>query len=88
MIMALLILYFGIIRPFVQSITASMQQDQQRKETDRRRLADNGANDGDLDRLQLLARDFTTADKNELNNLVERFEQPSSEVIKRWIRTS
>ena len=31
MIMALLIMYFGIIRPFVQSITSSMQQDQERK---------------------------------------------------------
>lgn len=88
MIMALLIVYFGIIRPFVQSITASMQQDQERKESERKRLLDNVANDGDLDRLQLLARDFTTADKNELNNLVERFEQPSAEVIKRWIRSS
>lgn len=88
MVMALLILYFGIIRPFVQSITASMQESQVRKDVERRRLNDNIANDGDLDRLQLLARDFTTADKNELNNLVERFEQPSAEVIKRWIRTS
>jgi flagellar M-ring protein FliF len=87
MILALLIIYFGIIRPFVQSITTSIQQDQNQNNYDRRAL-DDGGSVGDLDRLQLLARDFTTADKNELNNLVERFEQPSAEVLKRWIRTS
>ena len=88
MVLALFIVFFGIIRPFVSAITTSMQSDQVRKDTEKRRLLEEGQNEGDLDRLQLLARDFTTADKNELNNLVERFEQPSAEVIKRWIRTS
>ena len=87
MIMALLIVYFGIIRPFVSSITDSMKQDRDMRDAEKRRLIDSADGVEDLDRLELLARDFTTADKNELSNLVERFEQPSAEVLRRWIRS-
>jgi len=86
-ILALLIVYFGIIRPFVLSITDSMKQDRELRDVAKRRLIESGDGTEDLDRLELLARDFTTADKNELSNLVERFEHPSAEVLRRWIRS-
>ena len=90
-VLALFIIYFGMIRPFVNSMTGAMEDERKRKQlaakSQNRRGDDDIHQFGDLDRLQLLARDFTTANKQELNNLVERLEKPSAEVLKKWIQS-
>jgi flagellar M-ring protein FliF len=91
MLLVILLVFLFIIRPIIstynQTIVKSQQPELTAEQMEALQDAD-GSNMALARRLRRMVDSFDTIDAKELNSLVEQHEQPSAEVLRRWLRAS
>jgi flagellar biosynthesis/type III secretory pathway M-ring protein FliF/YscJ len=95
MLLALLLFFFVLVRPIVSSVTTAFQGGGKRTPFDGlsdeeiTTLKSRGGEDSNAAlarRLQSAIEGFEPIDAQELNKLVQMHDQPSAEVVRRWLR--
>ena len=86
-LLVILLVFFGFIRPVTTSIVRTTELQRQLEIEALKGNGDDGDDPNSLARrLRRMVDNFETPDKKEINRLVEMNEQPSAEVIRRWLR--
>lgn len=91
MLLVISLVFFFIVRPLVNTYNLTVLKENEPDLT-REQLAAKDETDGSsiamARRLRRMVDNFETIDSQELNHLVEMHEQPTAEVLRRWLRAS
>lgn len=91
MLLVILLLYVGVIRPIMNTYTQSVlaEEEPPLSPQDLAKLQEDENSSLALARkLRKMVDNFETVNSEDLSRLVEMHEQPSAEVIRRWLRAS
>jgi flagellar M-ring protein FliF len=88
MFLVVVLVFVFIIRPIISTYNQAIVQSQQPDVSSERLEDQDGSNMVLARRLRRMVDNFDTIDAKELNDLVEQHEQPSAEVLRRWLRAS
>jgi flagellar M-ring protein FliF len=94
MLVAILLFFFVLVRPLVTSITTALGNEDDPYaglSEDEKQLLEVSTADGNTamtNRIRRMIEGFEPIDARDLNKLVDMNEEPSAEVLRRWIRIS
>ena len=94
MLIAILLFFFVLVRPLVTSITTALGNEEDPYaglSEDEKQLLEVSTADGNTamtNRIRRMIEGFEPIDARDLNKLVDMNEEPSAEVLRRWIRIS
>ena len=91
MLLVILLLYTGVIRPIMSTYTSTLLAEEEAELTEQEKLALEEVEGSSLAlarKLRKMVDNFETVNSEDLSRLVEMHEQPSAEVLRRWLRTS
>ena len=91
MFLVIILLYTGVIRPIMSTYSASILAEEEAvlTESEIRALEEEEGSSVALARkLRKMVDNFETVNSEDLSRLVEMHEQPSAEVLRRWLRTT
>jgi flagellar M-ring protein FliF len=91
MLLVVLLLFFGVIRPIMTTYTTTvlMEDDVDLTSAEKQALEESENSSLALARkLRKMVDNFETVNSEDLSRLVEMHEQPSAEVLRRWLRVS
>ena len=93
-LITILLFFLVLVRPLVTSITSAMNKEEDPYSglsEDERQLLEISTTDGNTamtNRIRRMIEGFEPIDARDLNKLVDMNEEPSAEVLRRWIRIS
>lgn len=91
MLLVILLLYVGVIRPIMTTYQTTVLAEEEAVLTAEEKQALEEAESSSLAlarKLRKMVDNFETVNSEDLSRLVEMHEQPSAEVLRRWLRTS
>jgi flagellar biosynthesis/type III secretory pathway M-ring protein FliF/YscJ len=91
MLLVILLLYVGVIRPIMTTYQTAVLAEEEAVLTAEEKQALEEAESSSLAlarKLRKMVDNFETVNSEDLSRLVEMHEQPSAEVLRRWLRTS
>ena len=91
MLLVVLLLFFGVIRPIMTTYTTTILMDDEEDLTLEEKQALEESENSSLAlarKLRKMVDNFETVNSEDLSRLVEMHEQPSAEVLRRWLRAS
>jgi flagellar biosynthesis/type III secretory pathway M-ring protein FliF/YscJ len=91
MLLVVLLLFFGVIRPIMTTYTTTVLMDDEEDLTLEEKQALEESENSSLAlarKLRKMVDNFETVNSEDLSRLVEMHEQPSAEVLRRWLRAS
>ena len=91
MLLVILLLFFGVIRPIMTTYTTTiLTPDEPELTPDEKRALEESENSSLAlaRKLRKMVDNFETVNSEDLSRLVEMHEQPSAEVLRRWLRAT
>ena len=91
MLLVVLLLFFGVIRPIMTTYTTTVLMEVEEDLTLEEKQALEESENASLAlarKLRKMVDNFETVNSEDLSRLVEMHEQPSAEVLRRWLRAS
>ncbi len=91
MLLVILLLFFGVIRPIMTTYTTVILAEEESELTPEEKKALEESENSSLAlarKLRKMVDNFETVNSEDLSRLVEMHEQPSAEVLRRWLRSS
>jgi flagellar M-ring protein FliF len=91
MLLVILLLFFGVIRPIMTTYTTTVLTPEEPELTPDEKKALEESENSSLAlarKLRKMVDNFETVNSEDLSRLVEMHEQPSAEVLRRWLRAS
>lgn len=91
MLLVILLLFFGVIRPIMTTYTTTVLAEEEPELTLEEKQALEESENSSLAlarKLRKMVDNFETVNSEDLSRLVEMHEQPSAEVLRRWLRAS
>ena len=91
MLLVILLLFFGVIRPIMTTYTTTILTPDEPELTLEEKIALEESENSSLAlarKLRKMVDNFETVNSEDLSRLVEMHEQPSAEVLRRWLRAT